>query len=130
MRKPEESIVKALVIDDSRTVRSILRPILEGLGFSVEEAADGCEGLTRLADDTTVVLCDWDMPSMNGIQFVRAARARFSPEPGPRVVMVTKNTRLRDVTTALAAGADEYLMKPFTREMVVEKLALVGIERQ
>lgn len=117
----------ALVIDDSRAVRLLLRGILERLGFTVEEAADGQEGLARLRAGcgARLVLVDWDMPIMDGYRFVRELRG--APEfAGLRVVMVTRQTSLDHVRSALAAGADEYVMKPFDQAVISDKLALLG----
>jgi two-component system chemotaxis response regulator CheY len=120
--------VKALIVEDSITIRMILRVILRKLGFDVVEAGNGREGLERLREmtQTNVVLVDWNMPEMNGIEFIRAIRA----DPGYDVlplIMVTTNTELENVTEALSAGANEYIMKPFTSDMIREKLELMGI---
>ena len=118
-----------MVVDDSRAMRSILGGIVAGLGFEVIQAGDGREALERLKGDPGVerALVDWNMPEMNGYDFLLAARAR--PELGDlRIVMVTTETEADRVVEALEAGADEYIMKPFDRQMLVDKLALVGIE--
>jgi two-component system chemotaxis response regulator CheY len=120
--------MRALVVDDARTVRVILRRILEEMGFETIEADNGRDALTWLAEGlpTDVVLVDWDMPVMSGIAFVHAVRA--NPEYRHlRIVMVTKETRLHNVKEALEAGADEYIMKPFTKDVVREKLELLGL---
>jgi len=120
--------MRALVVDDARTVRVILRRILEEMGYEAVEAENGRDALTWLAEGlpTDVVLVDWDMPEMNGIAFVHAVRA--NPDYRDlRLVMVTKETRLHNVTEALEAGADEYIMKPFTKDVVKEKLELLGL---
>lgn len=120
--------MRALVVDDARTVRVILRRILEEMGFEAIEADNGRDALTWLAEGlpTDVVLIDWDMPVMSGIAFVHAVRAnpRYRHL---RIVMVTKETRLHNVKEALEAGADEYIMKPFTKDVVREKLELLGL---
>ena len=118
----------ALVIDDSRTIRTILSKILRQAGYDVTEAANGREGLERLrglaAPD--VVLVDWNMPEMNGLEFLRTVRA--DPAHGRlRVMMVTTENELPQVRRALEAGADEYVMKPFTPEIIREKLDLLGL---
>jgi two-component system chemotaxis response regulator CheY len=121
--------VNALVIDDSRAIRLILGRMLGDLGFDVAEAANGLEGLARLDAGLVpdVVLVDWNMPEMNGIEFVTAVRsAPYSL--AARILMVTTETEVPRVIQALEAGADEYIMKPFTRESIVEKLQLLGIE--
>jgi two-component system chemotaxis response regulator CheY len=109
-------------------MRTILSKILTELGFEVTLAAHGAEALRRLQEEGTVdlALVDWNMPEMNGIEFVRAVRADGAYE-NLRVLMITTQTEMSDVATALEAGADEYLMKPFTKAMILEKLQLVGI---
>ena len=119
--------IQALVIDDSQGVRMLLRDILVPLGFAVEEAAEGREGLDRLRalDDVQLVLVDWDMPVMDGHRFVSAVRAdpAYSRQ---RLVMVTGQTSIECVRKALAAGVDEYVMKPFDQRVISEKIALLG----
>lgn len=116
-----------LVIDDSVVIRKVSRRILEDLGYEVVEAGDGLEGLAWCsAVMPDVVLVDWRMPEMDGLQFVRRLRA----EPGgqdPKVIFSSSETALAQVRAALEAGADEYLMKPFDGDLVAAKLALVGL---
>lgn len=120
--------MRALVVDDSRATRAIIRRALASSGLEVLEAANGLEGLAVL--DATpgidVALVDWNMPEMNGIEFVTAVRARpaFSDL---RLVMVTTESEHDHVMQALLAGADEYVMKPFTPVALREKLELVGV---
>jgi two-component system chemotaxis response regulator CheY len=120
---------KALVVDDSRAIRMILSKILRELGYEVREAANGREALEVMAvEKTTVklVLADWNMPEINGLDLLK--RLRQSPEFSSLVViMVTTETGLDQMVAALEAGANEYVMKPFTKEILVEKLALAGI---
>jgi two-component system, chemotaxis family, chemotaxis protein CheY len=120
--------MRALVIDDSRTVRAILRAILTEIGLTVVEAANGREGLDRLrdAEDVGVVLVDWNMPEMNGLEFIRAVRAQRAYDP-VRIMMVTTETEQEQVIRALVAGANEYVMKPFTRAILVAKLSLLDV---
>jgi two-component system chemotaxis response regulator CheY len=120
--------MRALVIDDSRTVRAILKAILTEIGLNVVEAANGREGLERLRDtgDVGVVLVDWNMPEMNGLEFIRAVRAQRAYDP-VRIMMVTTETEQEQVIRALEAGANEYVMKPFTREILVAKLSLLDM---
>jgi len=121
--------MRALVVDDSRPIRIILRKNMMDLGFEVFEAADGREALARLADlgRVDVALVDWRMPEMGGLDFVKAVRAARIYDGMP-LMMVTTQSELEHVKEALAAGVDEYLMKPFTKEAIREKLALLGIE--
>jgi two-component system chemotaxis response regulator CheY len=121
--------MRALVVDDSRATRMILRRMLAGLGFDdVAEAEHGLAALDRLAEGglPDLVLCDWNMPEMDGITFVRVLR----DTPGHdrvKVVMVTSETSPRQAYEALKAGADEFAMKPITREVIEDKLALLGL---
>jgi len=118
-----------MVVDDSRAVRMILSRTLADLGYTVEQAANGHEGLVKMAtggETLKLVLVDWNMPEVNGLEFVRAVRAR--PEfDCVRIMMVTTETETEQMIRALEAGANEYLMKPFTPELVREKLSLMGI---
>jgi two-component system, chemotaxis family, chemotaxis protein CheY len=120
--------VRALVIDDSTTMRRILGRMLRQIGFEVAEAGNGCEGLEQLrrTADTDVVLVDWNMPEMDGLAFIRAVRAD-SAFDSVRLMMVTTESDLSRVAMALEAGADEYVMKPFTEEIIREKLQLLGV---
>jgi two-component system, chemotaxis family, chemotaxis protein CheY len=120
--------MKAIVVDDSRAMRSILKGILRGAGFEVVEAGDGVEGLERLAAAGAVdlALVDWNMPRMDGPTFVKAVRA--NPEhQSMRVMMVTSENDMTRVADALEFGANEFVMKPFTKEILLEKLQLLGV---
>jgi two-component system chemotaxis response regulator CheY len=120
---------KALVVDDSRAMRSILSKILVKLGFEVLQAGDGKEALAVLEHESfgvELVLSDWNMPEMNGLEFVKAMRAEPRCASVP-VVMVTTETHIDQMVTALEAGANEYIMKPFTAEMVEDKLRLLQV---
>jgi len=120
--------MKALVIDDSRAMRSILAHILRQLGFEVTEAGNGREGLEQLKRLPTVdvALVDWNMPEMNGIDFVRSVRADVG-HSDLRLLMVTTETETSQVMMALEAGANEYVMKPFTKDIIQQKLELLGL---
>ncbi len=118
----------ALIIDDSRALRRILANMLSNLDFTVAEAGDGQQALDYLEDGTRphVVLLDWNMPQMNGLEFLRAVRAdqEFADLP---VMMVTSETDVEFVELALQAGANEYLMKPFNEDAIADKLTLLGL---
>ena len=120
--------MRALVIDDSRAVRSIIRGILKGCGFDVVEAADGQEALDRLheIDHADLALVDWNMPVMNGLEFVQAVRADSAYDDMP-LMMVTTESGMYHMILALESGANEYVMKPFTKEVLREKIELLGI---
>jgi two-component system, chemotaxis family, chemotaxis protein CheY len=120
---------KALVVDDSRAIRMVLARTLRDLGYEVREAANGREALEVIAVEkqaVTLVLADWNMPDINGLDLLK--RLRQIPEQcSPIVVMVTSETDVEKMTTALEAGANEYVMKPFTKDILIEKLQLAGI---
>lgn len=119
--------MRALVIDDSKSIRTILTDILLGIGFSVKEATNGLEAMDLIRKEKVdLALVDWHMPEMDGCEFIRAVR-RDKAYKGMRMLMVTTETAVDKVEEALAAGADEYIMKPFTREMIVDKIALMGL---
>jgi two-component system chemotaxis response regulator CheY len=102
--------------------------MLKEVGFEVQEASNGREGLDRLHQQgcADLVMVDWNMPGMNGWEFVRAVRAERAFDGVP-LVMVTTETEAGHIVSALESGANEYIMKPFTKDVVLEKLALLGI---
>lgn len=120
--------MKALVVDDSRAMRSILSHALKDAGFAeVAQAQHGREGLEYLLQhpDTRLALVDWNMPEMTGIEMVRAVR-RDDALRSVRLMMVTTETESSHMQQALADGADEYVMKPFTKDVIADKLRLLG----
>jgi two-component system, chemotaxis family, chemotaxis protein CheY len=123
--------MRALVIDDSRAVRIIIGDILRELGMEVLEAGDGSEALLQVEQnpDLELMLVDWNMPGMNGIDFIRAVRSQRVYD-AIRILMVTSETQSAQVALALAAGADEYLMKPFDKDILVAKLDLLDVLRE
>jgi len=120
--------MRAMVVDDSRAMRHMLGKMLKALGFEVSEAGNGREGVERLKDlgVLDLALVDWNMPEMNGYDFVCAVRADHAYD-SMRVMMVTTETEMEQVAKALAAGANEYVMKPFTPAVLTEKLSLLGV---
>ncbi|MFM7072786.1 MAG: response regulator [Planctomycetota bacterium] len=118
--------MEALVIDDSRAVRMLIGKILRDLGFHVSEAGNGREGLEKLRGNPEIrlVLVDWNMPVMDGLQFIEEVRRHRGWDP-VRIVMVTTETESERVERAISAGANEYVMKPFTPEVLVAKLSLL-----
>jgi len=119
---------KALVVDDSRMIRVILRKMLSEIGYEVCEAGNGREALeiaSTIPEQLEIVLADWNMPEMNGFDLLKELRKRqeFS---SLKIVMVTTEAELAHMSKALEAGANEYIMKPFTKEIVFEKLELLG----
>jgi two-component system chemotaxis response regulator CheY len=120
--------VNALIVDDSKVVRTMIGRMLRGIGFTTKEAGNGREALDVLTSDGPfdVVLLDWNMPVMDGYEALCAIRAdaRYA---SMRVLMVTTETEVERVTRALAAGANEYLMKPFGADALSEKLELAGV---
>jgi len=116
-----------LIVDDSRVIRKVSRHILESLGFEVDEAANGQEALDACDKKMPeLILLDWNMPVMSGIDFITALRAR--PDgAAPKVVFCTTENDIAHIREAIDAGADEYVMKPFDHETLQIKLQLVGV---
>jgi len=120
--------MRALVVDDSRTVRIIVGNILREIGIEVVEAGNGLEALEQIRRDPEVdlMLLDWNMPEMNGFDLLRAVRAQRAYD-GLRILMVTSESQGDQVVKALNAGANEYLMKPFNKDVLVAKLHLMDV---
>lgn len=120
--------MRAIVIDDSKAIRRIMGNIMRELNFEVFEAENGQQGLEQLelhgAPD--VALVDWNMPVMNGLDFVRSIRANPEYDLVP-VIMVTTETEMERVVQALTEGVNEYVMKPFDRASIQDKLQLIGV---
>jgi two-component system chemotaxis response regulator CheY len=125
--RSQEGAMRALIVDDSRFVRELLRGLLEEKDIDCEEAADGHAGLDRLHGDPLfdLALVDWNMPEMNGLEMVRQLRSEGYSDL--KVLMVTTEAENDFIVRALDAGADEYLMKPFDNEALTDKLAMLGI---
>ena len=119
--------MRALVVDDSRAMRAILNRLLGNIGYEVTTVEGGPEGLEALVenDPFDLLFVDWNMPKMNGCEFVKQVRS--DPDfASVRIVMCTTETDIKYVNQALEAGANEYVMKPFTEEIIREKLKLIG----
>jgi two-component system chemotaxis response regulator CheY len=120
--------MRALIVDDSRPIRRIEAEILSELGFETSDAGNGRIALERLNEipKPDLILVEWNMPEMDGLEFIRAVRkdSRFQ---GVVVLMVTTETETDQMLRALSAGADEYLMKPFQKEGLIDKLRLLGV---
>lgn len=116
-----------LVVDDSRVVRTVARRIVANLEFEVSEARDGAEALAKCRESMPdAILLDWNMPVMNGLDFLRALRR----EPGgakPKVVFCSTETDTDHIGEALRSGADEFVMKPFDSEILQSKFVEVGL---
>ena len=116
-----------LVVDDSRVIRKVARRILEDMGFEIAEAADGMEALAWCrAAMPDAILLDWNMPVMNGIEFLRKLREEPQGEV-PIVVFCTVENDLAHIQEALDAGANEYIMKPFDGDILEAKFAEAGL---
>ncbi|MDX2182907.1 MAG: response regulator [Gemmatimonadaceae bacterium] len=119
-----------LVIDDSVAIRKAIRRILEGMGYAVSEAEDGARGLQALeaqAGTFQAVLCDIDMPVLDGIGFLHAVGERPALAPPP-IIMCTTHTAFERIQTALSSGATEYIMKPFDAAIIGSKLEACGVQ--
>lgn len=118
-----DTAVNCLVVDDSRVVRKAARRILERHGFQVREAADGAQALEACRESLPkLVLLDWNMPVMDGFEFLKAARAEFGPDE-PLIMLCTTESEFERIVMALEAGAQEYIMKPFDDAILTGKLA-------
>ncbi len=120
--------MKALVIDDSRAIRRIIGEMLRDIGFEVIEAGNGLEALSQLEKHgkPDIALVDWNMPEMNGLEFIKAVRAKSEYGDLP-LMMVTTETEMERMAAAFVAGVNEYVMKPFDRETIMEKLQILGV---
>jgi two-component system chemotaxis response regulator CheY len=116
----------ALIVDDSPAVRGRARSILEGFGFACREAVDGQQALDICRDFMpTLVLLDWEMPVLSGLGVATALRAE--PSGGPKILFCSSHNDLAHIRQALEAGSDEYVMKPFDRDIIEDKLRNVGL---
>jgi two-component system chemotaxis response regulator CheY len=121
------SALTCLVVDDSRVVRKVVRRILEANGFTVEEAEDGQRALDSCRHELpNCVLLDWNMPVMNGIDFLKQLRREFGPDKPPVVFCTTEN-EISFIEEAIRNGAQEFIMKPFDEEILLGKFAQVGL---
>jgi len=121
--------MKALIVDDARVVRLALRGIMQQLGWETVEAEDGKQAIGKMQKnpDIALILLDWHMPVMNGYDFLLSLRASPGHAETPRVIMVTTEASMPSILKAIAAGANEYIMKPFDAEMLREKIDMVGL---
>lgn len=121
--------MKVLVVDDSAATRFILSKMLADIDCEVIQASNGKEGLACLTrhQDVRVALVDWNMPVMNGYEMICAVR-KDSQYANVKLMMVTTETEMAQIVRAMEAGADEYLMKPFTKEDIIDKLRIMGFE--
>lgn len=114
-----------LIVDDSKVIRKVARHILENLNFDVNEAADGSEALKHCTQSSPdVILLDWNMPVMSGMDFLHAYRG--SGTASAKVIFCTTENDVSHIQAAIDAGADEYVMKPFDRETLESKLHIIG----
>ena len=118
---------RCLVVDDSRVIRKVARRILEDLEFACVEASDGQEALEACEKDMPdAVLLDWNMPVMNGLDFLKKLREHEQGSK-PIVIFCTTENDVAHITEALRAGADEYIMKPFDGDIIESKFSEVGL---
>ena len=116
-----------LVVDDSKVIRKVARRILEELSFDIVEAEDGQQALNRCQEKMPdVVLLDWNMPVMDGLSFLRRLRGTAGGDQ-PVVVFCTTENDIAHIRAALEAGANEYIMKPFDRDIIEAKFTQVGL---
>ena len=115
-----------LIVDDASVIRKVSRHILESLGFEVSDAENGLVGLEKCSENNyDLILLDWNMPVMTGIEFIKKLRARPNGKL-PKIVFCTTENDVAHIREAMNAGADEYVMKPFDFETLQIKLQMVG----
>jgi two-component system chemotaxis response regulator CheY len=115
----QESKMKILIVDDSSTMRRIIKNSLQRIGYNeIFEAENGKSGLAQLAN-ADVILTDWNMPEMDGLEFVKSIREKNKDIP---ILMITTNAAKDDILIALKNGVNNYIVKPFTPEILKEKL--------
>ncbi|WP_201723009.1 MULTISPECIES: PleD family two-component system response regulator [Caulobacter] len=123
----EHAVKTCLVVDDSRVIRKVARRVLEDIGFDIAEASDGMEALAWCrAAMPDAVLLDWNMPVMNGLEFLRHLRKERGGDT-PKVIFCTVENSIDRIREALDAGADEYIMKPFDGDIIQAKFAEAGL---
>ena len=126
-RESEEAMKTCLVVDDPSVIRKVARRILEGLEFEIAEAEDGEQALEVCRGSMPdAILLDWNMPKMDGYEFLRSLR-RMPDGDRPKVVFCTTENDVAHIARALHAGANEYIMKPFDKEIVEAKFQEVGL---
>ena len=122
-----QQLMKALIVDDSRAMRRLLSHLCNNISCDTIEACDGRAGLKEAKSNLPfdIALLDWDMPEMNGLELLRELRSdqQFTDT---KIMMVTSHNSMDDITAAVESGADDFLMKPITEEMFVDKMRLLG----
>lgn len=117
-----------LIVDDSKIVRKVVRKIIESLGFAPLEAEDGAQALAQVkAQQVDVILLDWNMPVMDGLECLQKIRADSAINPQPVIIFCTTENEFSKIQTAIMAGANEYVMKPFDEQIIAGKLRQFGL---
>ena len=121
--------MRALIIDDSRANRMVLQRFLKEFGFETTEAENALDAIWKLnkGEDITLITVDYNMPKMTGSQFVRVVREKPELKEVP-IIMITSDNSAQRMTEALQAGTNEFLVKPFTKEMIEQKLITLGFD--
>ncbi len=118
---------ECLIVDDSSVIRKVARRIMEEVKFNITEAEDGAKALEACRKNLPdLILLDWNMPVMDGLEFL--TELRKEPSGGePKVIFCTTENDMDHITQAISAGANEYIMKPFDKEIILSKLKEVGL---
>lgn len=117
-----------MIVDDSKIVRKVSRRIMEALEYQVVEAENGQEALKVFSEnDPLLILLDWHMPVMDGLEFIKALRTNTAGGDKPTVIFCTTETDISHIQNAILAGANEYVMKPFDEEILKGKLSQLGL---
>ncbi|MCF6321640.1 MAG: response regulator [Rhizobiaceae bacterium] len=117
-----------MIVDDSPVIRKVARRILEGIGYVVSEAEDGIDALEKCANNMPdIILVDWEMPRMDGVEFINAIRSREEADQ-VKILFCTSEVLVTEMMKAKRAGCQGYLLKPFTKASLQQKLTEIGIE--
>jgi two-component system, chemotaxis family, chemotaxis protein CheY len=123
----EKKMKNCLVVDDSAVIRKVARRIIESLNFEISEAEDGSKALDHCKNEMPdAILLDWNMPVMDGYEFLREVR-KLPEGSKPKIIFCTTENDVGHIAKAIHAGADEYIMKPFDKDIVESKFSEVGL---
>lgn len=124
--------MKILIVDDHSAIRNLLKNMLEEMGIDTLEVCNGKDAITKLESnkDINLVILDWNIPEMNGTELLDWLRTQDKLSYSPKIMMVTTENGVKKIELAIEKGADEYIMMPFTKEILEGKLSILGIEKE
>ncbi len=124
--------MKVLIVDDNSAIRDVLKKMLDEMGIRTIETCHGKEAISKLENNTDIklVILDWNMPEMNGIELLDWLCSQNKLSYSPKIMVVTTENEVNKIEMAMEKGADEYIMMPFTKEILEGKLSILGIEKE